>query len=69
MMKMLYIIVGLMIFAWPAYLLYQRQLGAIPFLLLAVFFMVIAIRQIKMLKRQNENDLLTTKKEKPKQKR
>jgi hypothetical protein len=45
----------LIIFAWPLFYLYQRQLGAITFLLLAVFFLVIAIKEMKKLKESEDS--------------
>jgi ABC-type iron transport system FetAB permease component len=55
LMKGSHIIVVLLIFAWPLNYLYQRQLGAVSFLLLAIFFFVISIREIKKL-RKEKND-------------
>jgi hypothetical protein len=46
----------LIVFAWPLNYLYQRQLGAISFLLLAIFFLVISIKEMKKLKLAEKND-------------
>lgn len=46
-MKLRTIIIILLIFAWPLYYLYERQLGAVSFLLLAIFFLVISIKELK----------------------
>jgi hypothetical protein len=54
----------LIIFAWPFYYLYQRQLGAIPFLLLAVFFLVVTIKEVKRFKQNNQLKSKHEKKEK-----
>ncbi len=51
-MKSSHIIIVLVIFAWPLNYLYQRQLGAISFLLLAIFFLIISIKEIKRVKEQ-----------------
>jgi heme O synthase-like polyprenyltransferase len=55
-MKLRYIIIILFIFAWPLYYLYELQLGAISFLLLAIFFLFIAIKEYKKQKGQKEMD-------------
>ena len=52
-MKVNRIMVILIIFAWPLYYLYERELGAISFLLLAIFFLYISIIEIKKLKQEN----------------
>jgi len=57
----------LLIFALPFYELYQRQLGAIPFLLLAVFFLVVTIKEVKRSKQNNKPKPKHEKKEKIKQ--
>ncbi|WP_186446496.1 hypothetical protein [Neobacillus bataviensis] len=49
-MKSRHIIVILIIFAWPLYYLYELQLGAVSFLLLAIFFLYISIKEMKKLK-------------------
>lgn len=46
----------LIILAWPLYYLYQHQLGAISFLVLAIFFLVMAMRELKMLKKEEKAD-------------
>jgi uncharacterized membrane protein YciS (DUF1049 family) len=46
----------LVVFAWPLNYLYQRQLGAISFLLLAIFFLVISIKETKRHKQVKKND-------------
>jgi predicted ABC-type exoprotein transport system permease subunit len=55
-MKPSIVIIILVIFAWPLYYLYQRQLGAISFLLLALFFLYISIKEMKKTKKQKKND-------------
>jgi Ca2+/Na+ antiporter len=55
-MKFGYILLILIVFAWPLNYLYQRQLGAISFLLLAIFFLVISIKEMKKHKQAKEND-------------
>ncbi|MEH7436200.1 hypothetical protein V7182_01790 [Neobacillus drentensis] len=55
-MKVSHILLILIVFAWPLNYLYQRQLGAISFLLLAIFFLVITIKEIKKLKKQENGD-------------
>ena len=54
-MKKTYIIfvLVLIIFAWPFSYLYQRQLGAIPFLLIALFFFYVTFREFKRFKKQD----------------
>ncbi|WP_088084765.1 hypothetical protein [Bacillus sp. OV166] len=46
-MKVSHILVVLIVCAWPLNYLYQRQLGAVSFLLLAIFFLVISIKEMK----------------------
>jgi uncharacterized membrane protein len=53
---MSYILMVLIVFAWPLNYLYQRQLGAISFFLLAIFFLVISIKEMKKLKSAKKND-------------
>ncbi|MCM3764061.1 hypothetical protein [Neobacillus niacini] len=53
-MKASRIIIILLITAWPLYYLYERQLGAVSFLLLAIFFLMIAIKEVKLSKEQEE---------------
>jgi positive regulator of sigma E activity len=55
----------LIILAWPAYYLYQRQLGAIPFLLIAIFFFYVTVKKFRRMKRQDPTS--REKKEKIKQ--
>ena len=55
-MKLTHILLVLIVCAWPLNYLYQRQLGAISFLLLAIFFLVISIKEIKKQKRAEKND-------------
>jgi hypothetical protein len=57
-MKVSHILLILIVFAWPLNYLYQRQLGAISFLLLAIFFSVITIKETKKLKKQENGDTL-----------
>jgi len=49
-MKGSHIIVILIVFAWPLYYLYELQLGAVSFLLLAIFFLYISIKEMKKIK-------------------
>lgn len=44
-MKLKHVVLLLAIFAWPLYYLYQRQLGAISFLLLAILFLYLTIKE------------------------
>jgi Ca2+/Na+ antiporter len=67
LMKIQYILLVLIIFAWPLYYLYQLQLGAISFLLLAVFFLFLYFKQTRKTQQQNGNRTGRTKKEKIKQ--
>jgi heme O synthase-like polyprenyltransferase len=60
-MKISYMIVVLLVFAWPLYYLYQLQLGAVSFLLLAIFFLVVSFKEIKKNKAQKETDRDPTK--------
>jgi hypothetical protein len=55
-MKGRHIIIILIIFAWPLYYLYQRQLGSVSFLLLAIFFLYISIKEMKKLKREKSQE-------------
>ena len=55
-MKFGYILLILVVFAWPLNYLYQRQLGAISFLLLAIFFLVISLKELKKLRIAKKND-------------
>jgi large-conductance mechanosensitive channel len=57
----------LLIIAWPLYYLYQHQLGAISFLVLAIFFFFIAMKELKSLKKENNPDDSKPKPEKTKQ--
>ncbi len=66
-MKITYILLVLIIFAWPLYYLYQLQLGAISFLLLAAFFLYIYFKQAKKSEQQKGSGPRRTKKEKIKQ--
>jgi membrane protein implicated in regulation of membrane protease activity len=63
-MKLRYIVIILIVFAWPLNYLYQLQLGAISFLLLAIFFLVVTIKEVKKIKRQKEKEKEQTNKEK-----
>jgi heme O synthase-like polyprenyltransferase len=60
-MKISYMIVVLLVFAWPLYYLYQLQLGAVSFLLLAIFFLVVSFKEIKKNKAKKETDRDPTK--------
>jgi len=55
-MKFGYILLILIVFAWPLNYLYQRQLGAVSFLLLAIFFLVISLKELKKQKQAEKND-------------
>jgi c-di-AMP phosphodiesterase-like protein len=66
-MKINYMYLFLLIIAWPLYYLYQHQLGAISFLVLAVFFFFIAMKELKSLKKENKPDDTKAKSEKIKQ--
>ncbi|ETI66075.1 hypothetical protein [Neobacillus vireti] len=55
-MKVSYMIIVLIIFAWPLYYLYEMQLGAISFLLLAIFFLVITIKETKKFKEKKNHN-------------
>ena len=55
-MKFGYILLILIVFAWPLNYLYQRQLGAVSFLLLAIFFLVISLKELKKQKPAEKND-------------
>jgi hypothetical protein len=63
-MKPSRIIIILLISAWPLYYLYTHSLGAISFLLLAIFFLVLAIKEMKALKEDNKTEAEITKPEK-----
>jgi uncharacterized membrane protein len=63
-MKLSHIIIVLLIFSYPLYYLYGLQLGAISFLLLAIFFSVIAMKELKKLKVKKERDQDQAKREK-----
>ncbi|MEH7299189.1 hypothetical protein [Neobacillus drentensis] len=63
-MKVSHILLILIVFAWPLNYLYQRQLGAISFLLLAIFFLVITIKETKKLKNQENGDIPKSNQEK-----
>jgi hypothetical protein len=63
-MKVSHILLILIVFAWPLNYLYQRQLGAISFLLLAIFFLVITIKETKKLKKLENGDTLKSNQEK-----
>ncbi|RDU37464.1 hypothetical protein DRW41_06350 [Neobacillus piezotolerans] len=52
-MKLKHVIMLLVLLAWPLYYLYQRQLGAISFLLLAILFLYLTIKEIKDEKERN----------------
>ncbi len=44
--KLKYVVLLLVLLAWPLNYLYQRQLGAISFLLLAILFLFLTIKEI-----------------------
>ncbi|SDN01573.1 hypothetical protein [Bacillus sp. OK048] len=53
-MKTSYMLLLLIILAWPLYFLYQHQLGAISFLILAVIFFMKAMSEMKKLKEEKK---------------
>jgi hypothetical protein len=53
-MEMTYMIGILLVFAWPLYYLYELQLGAVSFLLLAIFFLVVSVKETKKLRLNKE---------------
>ncbi|WP_223594932.1 hypothetical protein [Neobacillus bataviensis] len=53
-MKLRTMIIILIIFAWPLYYLYERQLGAVSFLLLSIFFLVISIKELKKFNKKDD---------------
>jgi uncharacterized membrane protein len=55
-MKLIHILLVLIVCAWPLNYLYQRQLGAISFLLLAIFFLVISIKEMNKQKQIEKKD-------------
>lgn len=63
-MKASQIILILIIFAWPLYYLYELQLGAVSFLLLAIFFLVISIKEIKKAKLEKKTGTSEPRREK-----
>ncbi|MEH7011198.1 hypothetical protein V7087_10275 [Neobacillus niacini] len=66
-MKINYMFLVFIILAWPLYYLYQHQLGAISFLVLAIFFFLMAMKELKMLKKEKKPDDTQPKREKIKQ--
>jgi uncharacterized membrane protein len=66
-MKIKHMILTLIILAWPLYYLYQHQLGAISFLVLAILFFFSAMKELKMLKTEQKPDDTQAKKENIKQ--
>ncbi|OIK16082.1 hypothetical protein BIV60_06345 [Bacillus sp. MUM 116] len=66
-MKITFIIGVLIVFAWPLYYLYQLQLGVVSFLLLAIFFMVVSIKETKKLRINKEGNQEHHKRQKIKQ--
>ncbi|MBM7653974.1 hypothetical protein [Neobacillus cucumis] len=55
-MKVNRIIIILIIFAWPLYELYQLQLGAVSFFLLAILFLYISIKEFKKIKKEKSSN-------------
>jgi uncharacterized membrane protein len=55
-MKVSHILLVLIVCAWPLNYLYQRQLGAISFLLLAIFFLVISIKEMRKQKQAKKTE-------------
>jgi hypothetical protein len=66
-MKIKQMFLLLLILAWPLYYLYQHQLGAISFLVLAILFFFSAMKELKMLKTEKKPDDPQAKKENIKQ--
>ncbi|ALC88679.1 hypothetical protein AM500_01845 [Bacillus sp. FJAT-18017] len=54
--KTKYIIALLILSAWPLYYLYQHQLGAISFLLLAILFLMLALKELSMERERRERE-------------
>lgn len=54
-MKTSHMVLLLIILAWPLYYLYQHQLGAISFLILAVLFFIKAMSEMKKLKEEKNS--------------
>ncbi len=54
-MKTSHMVLLLIILAWPLYFLYQHQLGAISFLILAVLFFIKAMSEMKKLKEEKKS--------------
>jgi len=63
-MKLSYMVVILIVLSWPLYYLYELQLGAISFLLLAIFFLYLSIREVKKLNAKKKKDIDQSKSEK-----
>lgn len=55
-MKVSHVLMVLIVCAWPLNYLYQRQLGAVSFLLLAIFFLVISVKELKKQKYAQKKD-------------
>ena len=55
-MKVSQIVIILILAAWPLYFLYERQLGAVSFLLLAAFFFAVALGELKKLRQQKKKE-------------
>ena len=66
-MKINYMFLLLIILAWPLYYLYQHQLGAISFLVLAIIFLYRAMKELKLIKKEEKPDDNKQKREKIKQ--
>ncbi|MEH7374200.1 hypothetical protein [Neobacillus drentensis] len=64
-MKVSLILVVLIVCAWPLNYLYQRQLGAVSFLLLAIFFLVISIKEMKKQKQAKKTKKIDSEKAHP----
>ncbi|WP_043930089.1 hypothetical protein [Bacillus sp. EB01] len=54
--KTKYIIALLILSAWPLYYLYQHQLGAVSFLLLAILFLMLALKELSMERERRERE-------------
>lgn len=55
-MKVSHVLMVLIVCAWPLNYLYQRQLGGVSFLLLAIFFLVISVKELKKQKHAQKKD-------------
>ncbi|OCA82369.1 hypothetical protein A8F94_20920 [Bacillus sp. FJAT-27225] len=54
--KTKYIVALIILSAWPLYYLYQHQLGAISFLLLAILFLLLSLKELSIEKERRERE-------------